>query len=183
MRIGLRRWRASDAEWYAEQSQDPEILKWTSERPGLHPSEVREAIAAVADDNSLAWVAVEADTGQRLGNAAVDIRDGVAEPSYWVAAAARGNGVATEILRLLVAKTILAGYRRVELVIAEGNAASRRVAEKVGFVMFGFERRRNLGSCVRYQLPARVVDELVALADPNSLASISVGRQPVAEPR
>jgi RimJ/RimL family protein N-acetyltransferase len=160
IKVALRRWRSDDAQWYAEQSQDSEILRWTTERKGLTSGEVLEAIEGIEEDNSLAWVAIDAETGRRLANAAVEVSGGVAEVSYWVAAYGRGHGVATQLLKLLVIEALAAGHQRIEAVIAEGNTASRRVVEKVGLVPISFQNQRGLGQCVRYGLPLEIVQRL-----------------------
>ncbi|MFB9908126.1 GNAT family N-acetyltransferase [Allokutzneria oryzae] len=148
--IELRRWSASGAAWYAEQAKDPEILRWTTDSPDLTAADVRRAIAALPED-ALAWMITDAETGEPLGNAAVDLKDGVAEPSYWIAASARGRGAATEALREMCARSLAAGAERVELVIHRDNAASARVAEKVGFVAGDAFEHPKLGPCVRYR--------------------------------
>ncbi|MGH3621317.1 MAG: GNAT family N-acetyltransferase, partial [Sciscionella sp.] len=89
---------------------------------------------------------------QRLGNAAIEFLDGVASPSYWVAAKARGRGVATAALRLMLGEAIARDTHRVELEIHRDNAASRRVAEKLGFFLVGTTKHPVLGPCIRYSL-------------------------------
>ena len=70
---------------------------------------------------------------------AADGRTG--EIGYWVAAAARGRGVASTAARLLSDFGFdTLGLRRIELNAAVGNAASRRVAEKAGFELEGIRR-------------------------------------------
>jgi RimJ/RimL family protein N-acetyltransferase len=63
------------------------------------------------------------------------------EIGYWVAAAARGRGVASRAVTLLrdwAAEEL--GLELIELVIHEQNALSCRVAERTGFLDTG-ERR------------------------------------------
>jgi len=63
------------------------------------------------------------------------------EVSYLVAPGARGFGVASEAVDAIVIALLLEhGFERVELRIAPGNTASRRVAEKAGFVYEGLQR-------------------------------------------
>jgi ribosomal-protein-alanine N-acetyltransferase len=63
------------------------------------------------------------------------------EVSYIVAPAARGFGVAAEAVDALAIALLLEhGFERVELRIAPGNTASRRVAEKAGFIYEGLQR-------------------------------------------
>src|SRR5204863_450035 len=60
------------------------------------------------------------------------------ESSYIVAPAARGYGVAAEAVDAVAIALVLEhGFGRVELRIAPGNTASRRVAEKAGFLYEG----------------------------------------------
>jgi len=63
------------------------------------------------------------------------------EVSYVVAPGARGFGVAAEAVDAVTIALLLEhGFERVELRIAPGNTASRRVAEKAGFVYEGLQR-------------------------------------------
>jgi RimJ/RimL family protein N-acetyltransferase len=64
------------------------------------------------------------------------IAPGIVEISYGVAPPARGRGIATRAAQL-AAKWALteSGFSRVELRIPESNIASRRVAEKAGFLL------------------------------------------------
>lgn len=63
------------------------------------------------------------------------------EVSYAVAADARGFGVAAEALDVLAIALILEhGFQRVEVRVAPGNVASRRVAEKAGLTYEGLLR-------------------------------------------
>ena len=66
---------------------------------------------------------------------------GVTEIGYWAAPEARGNGYLAEATEALAGWTLAeVGFHRVELRIATGNAASRRVAEKAGFCAEGVAR-------------------------------------------
>lgn len=65
----------------------------------------------------------------------------VTEISYAIAPEARGFGVAAEAVDALAVALILEhGFQRVELRVAPGNTASRRVAEKAGFTYEGLLR-------------------------------------------
>ena len=46
--VTLRAWRPEDADWYAEQSRDSEIQRFTTESPDLDPQTVRTAIERFA---------------------------------------------------------------------------------------------------------------------------------------
>jgi ribosomal-protein-alanine N-acetyltransferase len=63
------------------------------------------------------------------------------EVSYAIAPHARGYGLAAEAVDALAIALILEhGFQRVELRVAPGNVASRRVAEKAGFSYEGLLR-------------------------------------------
>jgi [ribosomal protein S5]-alanine N-acetyltransferase len=65
----------------------------------------------------------------------------VTEISYAIAPSARGFGVAAEAVDAVAIALILEhGFQRVELRVAPGNTASRRVAEKAGFTFEGLLR-------------------------------------------
>ena len=67
------------------------------------------------------------------------------EIGYWVAAPATGKGIATEATaRVLQIAFEELDMHRVILRIAEGNIASERIAEKLGFVQEGILRKEVL---------------------------------------
>jgi RimJ/RimL family protein N-acetyltransferase len=75
-----------------------------------------------------------------LGRVGLDrIRsDGTANVGYWVRTSQTGQGIATAAVRLLAQFAFEdLGLRRLELLIAVENLASRRVAEKVGATLEG----------------------------------------------
>jgi RimJ/RimL family protein N-acetyltransferase len=92
--------------------------------------------------------AIESGHGAYLGGCGlnqIDRVNGRANLGYWVRSAASGHGVATAAVRLLqdwgFQNTDLA---RFEIVIAVGNVASHRVAEKSGATREGTLRSRLL---------------------------------------
>jgi [ribosomal protein S5]-alanine N-acetyltransferase len=134
--VELRRWLQSDAEWYVRSSRDEAIQQFTSDPSNLTAADVAAAIRdsdARADRDAFLICTVNGQ--RRLGNLAVEYRGEAAEVSYWVAKDARGHGVATRALQLLLA--MLRNQGRVsaaELWTHADNIASRRAAERAGFV-------------------------------------------------
>lgn len=133
--VTLRSWEGEDAPWYVACVRDPEVQRFTTDPPTLTAEDVATAIAAlVGHPERVAYLIADAASGRRLGNIALSHADGIGELSYWVAADARGRGVATHAVQLLTA----AAFRHLELgelrlwTHAE-NTASRRVAERAGF--------------------------------------------------
>jgi RimJ/RimL family protein N-acetyltransferase len=134
--IRLRPWQLTDAEWYADAARDPMIQQFTSEPPTLTADDVRNAIAGLAkrESNTAGFVICDAVTGERLGNIGLVHAAGVAEVSYWLAAGARGRGVATRALRLISRWAFdRIGLDELRLWTHVDNLASRKVAERAGF--------------------------------------------------
>lgn len=146
-----------------EACQDPEIARWT-----LVPAPYTEA-------NALEWLDLAAE-GWRSGreasfvllDAASETLLGaigarltawpVADVGYWVAASARGRGVAARGAKLLARWAFdELGSVRVEIVTDVENVASQRVAEKAGFQREGVLRQRlevkgRRSDCVMFSL-------------------------------
>jgi RimJ/RimL family protein N-acetyltransferase len=102
--VMLPDWRGDDADWYAAAVRDPEIQRFTSEREDLTAEQVRMAIADLHGRwDQVGFAICDAMTGERLGNIALSRTGLFGEVSYWVAAQARGRGVATAALRLMSA--------------------------------------------------------------------------------
>ncbi|HEU5214001.1 MAG TPA: GNAT family N-acetyltransferase [Gaiellaceae bacterium] len=94
-------------------------------------------------DGSREAFAIVDDGGEFLGIAvvpAIDRATRTAELGYVVAPGARGRGVATEALRQLTAWAFELGMLRLELLISVDNAASKKVAERCGYVREGVLR-------------------------------------------
>jgi RimJ/RimL family protein N-acetyltransferase len=71
----------------------------------------------------------------------VRLDQGCAAVGYWLAAAARGRGVATHAVRLLAQWAFAElGLARLELTCGPDNAASQRIAERCGFAREGLLR-------------------------------------------
>jgi RimJ/RimL family protein N-acetyltransferase len=140
--IALRRWTPADIPAIAEACQDPEIPRWT-----LVPSPYTEADARAylqrvesgwGDGVRATFAVVDAAAdGAPLGSSglqAIDWDQRVADIGYWVAAPARGRGVATRAVELLVEWAFgTLGLERVELRTNADNGRSQAVAARAGF--------------------------------------------------
>jgi RimJ/RimL family protein N-acetyltransferase len=145
--ITLRPPEPSDEDAIYEACQDPEIQRWTGvPSPYLRehtPQWLARAAAEREAGTAQAFLAFD-DQGTLLGNFSVmelDKAPGYGEIGYWVAKEARGKGVATRAVILLrdYAASEL-GLELIELIIHEGNAPSKRVAERTGFLDIGEKR-------------------------------------------
>ena len=125
--------------------RDPEIERWLA----LVPQPYTDAHARLyiedcidAPEDRLPFAITDAANGDVIGS--IDMRVNrllTGHIGYWVAAAARGRGVAPEALRAL-SRWAFAELElgRVELVTDPDNVASQRVAEKAGFQREGVLR-------------------------------------------
>jgi RimJ/RimL family protein N-acetyltransferase len=119
----------------------PELLPWMpwAKEPTLEGS---KAMAAKASNEWLEghfrFAVIERDSEMVLGVIGLDLEDGSAELSYWIRSDHAGRGLTTEACRELIdwgARILRAS--RFTLWAGRENHASRRVAEKLGFVHLG----------------------------------------------
>jgi len=150
-RTTLRRFAESDADAIVEACIDPVSRHWLGKLPERYTRDTAlDYIHTRENDHAtgqgLHWAAEHPGGGPAIGSfSLMTIRDGRAEVGYWVHPHARGSGVASEAVQLMVQHAFTPegagglGIRRLVLACAEGNDASRRVAERAGFKHFGTE--------------------------------------------
>jgi RimJ/RimL family protein N-acetyltransferase len=146
--LALRPKTPDDADALTAACQDPEIPRWTAvPSPYTRADAERFIVASEAEataGRTASLLAVDARDDRLLGSFSVmelDRAPGYGEIGYWVAAEARGQGIAPRAVRLLTgwAHREL-GLTRIEILAHPDNAPSCRVAEKAGFRSTG-ERR------------------------------------------
>lgn len=153
--VTLRRFEESDAEACAEACNDPVTRHWLGGLPRPYSREnalrhIRSREEDHAAGVAVHWAAAPPGGGPAIGAFSLMGLDrlresGGGEVGYWVHPGARGKGVATEALRLLVRHAFTPsadgglGLRRLTLGRAEGNEASATVAERAGFRECGVE--------------------------------------------
>jgi ribosomal-protein-alanine N-acetyltransferase len=143
----LRPWSLGDAEAVMDAYQDEAIQRWHVRRADSLP-ETREWIAGWQGDwaaeTGAHWAVVEEESGILLGRAALKhlkFADGTADVAYWTVPAARGRSVCPRAVDAMASWAFeVAGFHRLDLEHAMGNAASCRVAEKTGFAVEGVRR-------------------------------------------
>lgn len=133
--VRLREWADDDAAWYAGCVRDPLIQQFTTDSPTLTAEEVLSAIVRMRTSSTdEGFVICDAVTGARLGNIALRHDGSFGEVSYWVAAEARGRGIATHALALFSAWSFCAvGLEVLWLRVHRDNVASQRVAVRAGY--------------------------------------------------
>jgi RimJ/RimL family protein N-acetyltransferase len=130
--IRLRPFTEDDVPAVVAACQDPEIPRWTRVPSPYTEADAREFLAIRSER---AFAIADRITGELLGAIGAREEDeGRVEVGYWIAREARGRGVATRALQLLVAWSFEeVGAERVQLITDPANVASQRVAEKAGF--------------------------------------------------
>jgi RimJ/RimL family protein N-acetyltransferase len=154
--LTLRPFAAEDISWVYEVSRDPAVQHFVQvptpyrlEHAGYFVEQV--AMAGWDSGQRAEFLAAETATGRRLGRVGVGLGGaGAAEIGYWVDPAARMRGVATHAVRALCRWA----FSSLDLEIIEwrtevGNLASRRVAEKAGFLVEATLRKRQIHRGVR----------------------------------
>lgn len=133
--VRLREWADEDAAWYADSVRDPLIQRFTTDSPALTAEEVLAAIVRMRTSGTdEGFVICDAVTGARLGNIALRHNGTSGEVSYWVAAEARGRGIATRALVVFSAWSFrTVGLEVLWLRVHRDNAASQRVAMRAGY--------------------------------------------------
>jgi len=153
--VSLRPWALDDVPAIAAACDDPEIARWMHQVPSPYTErDAREYVLAT----QAAWrkrrdgifAVVDCETGEIVGSCAMHAVDPEVENveiGYWTAAAARGRGLTTRAVKLIVAWALHGlGAERVQLRADVRNSASLRVAEKAGFLREGVLRAAGFNS-------------------------------------
>lgn len=130
--------------------QDPRVMRYVSDARSEEAIrqlfDVRLPRWEVGSPHWLCWVIRERSTGARVGvTGLIDRGEGVAEVGFLLASAFHGKGYGIESLRLLCRFAFAeAGFRKLSATVTAGNAASKAVLEKAGFVQEGTLRESYL---------------------------------------
>jgi RimJ/RimL family protein N-acetyltransferase len=139
----LRPWRDSDIAGLLHACQDPEISRWTRVPSPYGEADARAYLLQRHDSihagTSAPFAIVAADDLERVIGSISLMRfsweHARAEVGYWLGREARGGGHVTRAVGLICDWGFgTLGLERIELMAATENAASQRVAERVGFV-------------------------------------------------
>ncbi|MFS8096193.1 GNAT family N-acetyltransferase [Lentzea alba] len=141
----LRPWRESDAEAVQKAFDCPEIQRWHVRRMDSR-DEAREWTAGWEkpwhDETDASWaITDEGEPVGQVGLRTISLSEGSAQLSYWVLPEARGTGVAVRAALAVTRWSFdVVGLHRMFLQHSTGNAASCRVAAKLGFRLEGTHR-------------------------------------------
>lgn len=130
---------SGDAGFLLALRNDPDSVRWSRSGRPVDRGEHESWFASVLDDPATRiWVARE--DGRPVGQVRVDVEAGAGAVSISVDPSSRGRGVASRMLGHLVAA--LGADEQVHALVAEvreGNEASSRAFERVGFTPSGRE--------------------------------------------
>jgi RimJ/RimL family protein N-acetyltransferase len=155
-KVRLRPHRASDVQRIVEACRDPRTQHWLPSLPSPYTLEDAEAFIAskqegLASGDRVTWVVADPDTDELLANVGVVKLTGTfGEIGYWAHPEARGRGVVTTAVGLVVRHALTPieygglGRHRLELTAAKGNKASQHVALANGFTRSGIRRQASL---------------------------------------
>lgn len=169
--VVLRPWTSSDAAFMVEASRDPAIERYNGPAPASEADaeavieriqESWRAFEVEGHPTGTAFAIVDTAVDQPVGMCGVDhwSSTDVAQFGYWLAAGARGRGLATRAATLMTGWLFELGAARVFLTIESDNAPSAAVARRVGFTCQGTLRAYGV-----WQGQRRDVDVFAVLPD------------------
>ncbi len=150
--VSIRPYRNDDVDglYQAVRQSAAELRPWM---PWCHPQYARSETQAWVEGRPAAWEAktdfsfmIESESELILGGCGlnrIELDNGTANLGYWVRTSAAGKGVATRAAELLRDWAFAnLELHRLEILVAVGNVASQRVAEKLGAVREGMLLQR-----------------------------------------
>lgn len=145
-KVILRNWTHKDAGDLYEYAKDPRV----GPAAGWPPHRSRSESGFIIEEvylRKMDWAITDAKTGRPIGNIGLDdeairVKINSREVGYSIAADCWGRGMATEALGLVVQYSFeVLGLDSLTLRVEPDNMASRRVAEKCGFIFEGILRK------------------------------------------
>ena len=136
-RLCLRHWSDADAPALFELARDPRIGMLCGWKPFELIDDAREALSTVLVAND-SYAVTLSSTGELVGSIALRVdadspEATVADIGYWIGVPYWGNGYASEAGRAIIERAKELGVETIILKYFDGNDASRRVSEKLGF--------------------------------------------------
>ncbi|MEJ7628506.1 MAG: GNAT family protein [Nocardioidaceae bacterium] len=133
----LRRWENEDGEWYVAQLADAEIQRFTTESVTTTADEFRVALTELRHNaHEAGFAIIDPLTGRLAGNIGASLEHETADISYWLAPAARGQGLARSAVYELCTwiRNNWPQASLAQLWVHTDNVASVGVARSGGFV-------------------------------------------------
>lgn len=136
-RLCLRPWSDADAPALFELARDPRIGILCGWKPFELIDDAREALSTVLVAND-SYAVTLSSTGELVGSIALRVdadetATSIGNIGYWIGVPYWGNGYASEAGRAIIERAKELGVETIILKYFDGNDASRRVSEKLGF--------------------------------------------------
>ena len=153
-RLLLRSFTREDARFAVSIWNDPEMGEYL---PDEAMEEIDEAylhmVEALGEDEECCYlIAEDKRTGERIGTCSFIPEEGgaVYDIAYCVHKKHWRNGYATEMAQGMIDYAHAQGARRITVRVNRENAASNRVAQKLGFTVVGEETYKKRGTDLQY---------------------------------
>ena len=144
--IFLRRWNEGDIAANVAACRDADAIRWMPRIPTPYDeSDAREFLAhsekGWEEGTFYGFAIAEPATGHPIGSIGVSVNGAIGEVGYFVFSGHRRRGIGERALKLVSRWAFKElGLARLQLGVMVGNAASARLAEKVGFKREGILR-------------------------------------------
>ncbi|WP_328538441.1 GNAT family N-acetyltransferase [Streptomyces sp. NBC_00344] len=156
-RLLLRPFNPGDAEAVFQACQDPDVQRWTVVPSPYSRQDAESFVGQLVPEGwrsgtNLAFAVLPREAGPLRGALSVFQRSqpGTWEIGYWTAKEHRGRGYTAEAVAVLAHWSLSTlGVERLEWRAEVGNAGSRAVAEKAGFLVEGVQRSNLLNKGTR----------------------------------
>jgi [ribosomal protein S5]-alanine N-acetyltransferase len=139
--LSVRPVRADDFTFFRALAQDERVVHYVGDGTEWTDAYVEQRFADALDHGApshrdLRWYIAETPAAVPVGLLALTRHPGETEIGYWIAPDSWGNGYASQLVEHAVAVAIDNGWGpRLEATVHRDNLASRRVVERVGFVV------------------------------------------------
>jgi RimJ/RimL family protein N-acetyltransferase len=146
--VVVRKLGLQDASAIAQACRDPEITRWTFMPEGLTVPQAKDWIERAEDTyqraRAIRFAIVDVADSRFVGQIGIghlDWEQQVGEIFYWLAADARGRGLAVRATKLVTAWAFeVMRLARIEITVDPGNEPSQHVATAAGFTREGVLR-------------------------------------------
>jgi ribosomal-protein-alanine N-acetyltransferase len=164
-RLVLAPWQQSDWTAFAPIARDPEVMRYITGGVPWTDDEIRafvnRQIKLYSERAFCRWKLLEKPAGELIGFCGVGFWRDHPDPEigWWLARGAWGRGLATEAARAALRDAFeRVGLKRIVSVAMLGNAASRRIMEKLGLTLDSEFPNAEGVPLVRYALAVGQVD-------------------------
>ncbi len=138
--VNLRPFALEDADFLHRWGNDPE---YTGRFEPFEPVTMKELVEWLPSDKpDVLWYIIETKDGEKVGQIVARMQEnGSYQVGYRVIPSARGRGIATAAVRILVRHLFALGVHHITAEVNSENKQSIRVLQKVGFKRIAYKVR------------------------------------------